>query len=41
MIEYGGPAAVNIEIWNLDRIDGANTRLVRYDGVSCGRMLAP
>ena len=34
MIEYGGPAAVNIEIWNLDRIDGANTRLVRYYGVS-------
>ena len=34
MIEYGGPAAVNIEIWNLDQIDGANTRRVRYDGAS-------
>ena len=50
MIEYSGPASVNIEIWNADQIDGANTRRVRYDGTSylggndqdiCGSMLAP
>ena len=34
MIEYSGPASVNIEIWNADQIDGANTRRVRYDGTS-------
>jgi len=49
MIEYSGPAAVNIEIWNTDQIDGANTRRVRYDSSGyvggndqdiCGRMSA-
>lgn len=34
MIEYTGPAAINIEIWNVDKIDGSNTRRVRYDGTS-------
>jgi fibronectin type 3 domain-containing protein len=34
MIEYTGPAAINIEIWNVDKIDGSNTRRVRYDGSS-------
>ena len=32
MIEYGGPAAVNIEIWTADKFDGSNTRRIRYDG---------
>ena len=26
LIEYGGPAAVHVEIWNVDRFDGSNTR---------------
>ena len=34
MVEYGGPAAVNIEIWNVDKFDGGNTRRIRYDGTS-------
>ena len=32
MIEYGGPAPVNIEIWTADKFDGGNTRRIRYDG---------
>ena len=32
LIEYSGPAAVHMEIWNVDKIDGSNTRRVRYDG---------
>ena len=34
MIEYTGPPAVNMEIWNIDKIDGSNTRRVTYDGTS-------
>jgi len=34
LIEYSGPAAVHIEIWNVDKIDGSNTRRVRYDGTA-------
>ena len=34
MIEYGGPASVNIEIWNVDKFDGVNTRRIRYNGTS-------
>ena len=30
MIEYGGPASVNIDIWNVDKFDGSNTRRIRY-----------
>src|SRR4029079_7614984 len=30
MIEYGGPSGVDMEIWISDKIDGANTRRVRY-----------
>jgi hypothetical protein len=30
MIEYSGPAAVDIELWITDQFDGANTRRVRY-----------
>ena len=33
MIEYGGPQAVEIEVWTSDQFDGANTRRVRYSGV--------
>ncbi len=34
MIEYYGPAAINIEIWNVDKFDGGNTRRIRYDGTA-------
>ena len=30
MIEYGGPQGIEIEVWNSDKFDGANTRRVRY-----------
>jgi Domain of unknown function (DUF1929) len=30
MIEYGGPQAVDVELWTTDKFDGANTRRVRY-----------
>ena len=30
MIEYGGPPAIDLELWNSDKFDGANTRRVRY-----------
>jgi fibronectin type 3 domain-containing protein len=30
MVEYDGPSAVHIEIWNVDKFDGANTRRIRY-----------
>ena len=30
MIEYGGPQTVNIDIWNIDKFDGSNTRRTRY-----------
>ena len=31
MIEYGGPAAIQIDIWeNGDKFDGNNTRRIRY-----------
>ena len=30
MVEYGGPASVIIDIWNIDKFDGSNTRRVRY-----------
>ena len=32
MIEYGGPAAVQLEIWTADMFDGGNTRRIRNDG---------
>ena len=30
MIEYNGPAAVDMELWSADKFDGTNTRRVRY-----------
>jgi hypothetical protein len=30
MIEYGGPQAVEVEVWTTDQFDGSNTRRVRY-----------
>jgi chitodextrinase len=30
MLEYGGPPSVNIDIWNVDKFDGSNTRRIRY-----------
>ena len=30
MIEYGGPQGIEIEVWNSNKFDGANTRRVRY-----------
>ena len=29
-----GSPAVNMEIWNIDKIDGSNTRRVTYDSTS-------
>jgi hypothetical protein len=34
LVEYSGPARVEIEAWGTDQIDGSNTRRVRYDGTS-------
>ena len=31
MIEYGGPSSVNIDIWNIDKFDGSNTRRIRFN----------
>lgn len=30
LIEYGGPVAVQMEIWNVDKFNGSNTRRTRY-----------
>ena len=30
MVEYNGPAAVDMELWSADKFDGTNTRRVRY-----------
>jgi hypothetical protein len=30
MVEYSGPSGVELELWNSDKFDGANTRRVRY-----------
>jgi len=30
MVEYGGPSGIELEVWNSDKFDGANTRRVRY-----------
>ena len=34
LVEYSGPARVEIEAWGTDQIDGSNTRRIRYDGTS-------
>jgi hypothetical protein len=34
LVEYSGPARVEIEAASTDRIDGSSTRRVRYDGTS-------
>jgi hypothetical protein len=34
LIEYSGPARVEIEAWGTDQIDSSNTRRVRFDGTS-------
>ena len=39
MIEYGGPQAVEIEVWTSDQFDGANTRRVRYSTITVLVML--
>jgi fibronectin type 3 domain-containing protein len=30
MVEYDGPSAVHVEIWNPEKIDGSNTRRIRF-----------
>jgi hypothetical protein len=30
MIEYAGPSGIELELWNSNQFDGANTRRVRY-----------
>jgi hypothetical protein len=32
MVEYNGPAAINIETWNIDRFDGNRTMSTRFSG---------
>jgi hypothetical protein len=34
LVEYSGPARVDIEAHSTDKFDGSNTRRVRYDGTS-------
>jgi hypothetical protein len=34
LVEYSGPARVELEVRNTDQIDGSNTRRVRYDGTT-------
>ena len=36
MIEYNGPGAVEVEVWNEDKFDGTNTRPVTFDGTNYG-----
>jgi fibronectin type 3 domain-containing protein len=30
LVEYGGPTSVIVDIWNVDKFDGGNTRRTRY-----------
>ena len=30
LIEYGGPTSISIDIWNVDKVDGNNTRRMRF-----------
>jgi hypothetical protein len=34
LVEYSGPARIEMEVHSTDKIDGSNTRRVRYDGTS-------
>jgi hypothetical protein len=34
LVEYSGPARVEIDAYSTDKIDGSNTRRVRYDGTA-------
>jgi hypothetical protein len=34
LVEYNGPAAVHMEIWNVEKFDSFNTRRIRYNGTS-------
>jgi hypothetical protein len=34
LVEYGGPARVEIDARATDQVDGSNTRRIRYDGTS-------
>jgi hypothetical protein len=34
LVEYGGPARVELEAWGTDQFDGSNTRRVRFSGSS-------
>lgn len=34
LVQYSGPARVEIEVHSTDQVDGSNTRRVRYDGTS-------
>jgi hypothetical protein len=34
LIEYSGPARVDVDVHSTDHVDGSNTRRVRYDGTS-------
>ncbi|HUG96070.1 MAG TPA: hypothetical protein VMJ94_00890, partial [Nitrososphaera sp.] len=34
LVQYSGPARVEIEVHSTDQVDGSNTRSVRYDGTS-------
>lgn len=34
LVEYGGPARVELEAWSTDQFDGSNTRRIRFSGTS-------
>ena len=34
LVEYSGPARVDMEVHTVDKVDGSNTRRVRYDGTA-------
>ncbi|MCI0563495.1 MAG: galactose oxidase early set domain-containing protein [Nitrososphaera sp.] len=34
LVEYSGPARIEMDVWTVDQVDGSNTRRVRYDGTS-------
>ncbi|HEV8387641.1 MAG TPA: galactose oxidase-like domain-containing protein [Nitrososphaera sp.] len=34
LVEYSGPARVEVEAWSTDQFDGSNTRRTRFDGTS-------
>jgi hypothetical protein len=34
LVEYSGPARIDVDVHSTDQVDGSNTRRTRYDGTS-------